>query len=226
MTFRHLTLLAIAALVLVLGAGFLANQRWVVRNLRYEAAEAERKRQSDPLVLFGSSLTAVALEVPRTVRGTVYVPARMKRSCCGPLCEGDVEAEFAELSGEASGETRSLGALEVIGPKIVIRRPALQHVADRRQHGGRDRHNRLAGAPTRFEPLKQRMRVAGLDPRRTPGALHQDSLEPGSAGPEPGGAALARTLVVLRAQPGPGDQVSGPGKAAHVQPNLGDHDRG
>jgi len=31
MTFRHLTLLAIAALVLVLGAGFLANQRWVVR---------------------------------------------------------------------------------------------------------------------------------------------------------------------------------------------------
>jgi hypothetical protein len=105
MTFRHLTLLAIAALVLVLGAGFLANQRWVVRNLRYEAAEAERKRQSDPLVLFGSSLTEVALDVPRTVRGTVYVPARMKRSCCGPLCEGDVEAEFAELSGEASGET-------------------------------------------------------------------------------------------------------------------------
>jgi hypothetical protein len=75
MTFRHLTLLAIAALVLVLGAGFLANQRWVVRNLRYEAAEAERKRQSDPLVLFGSSLTEVALDVPRTVRGTVYVPA-------------------------------------------------------------------------------------------------------------------------------------------------------
>lgn len=75
MTFRHLTLLAIAVLVLVLGAGFLANQRWVVRNLRYEAAEAERKRQSDPLLLFGSSLTEVALEVPRTVRGTVYVPA-------------------------------------------------------------------------------------------------------------------------------------------------------
>ena len=43
MTFRHLTLLAIAALVLVLGAGFLANQRWVVRNLQYEAAEAERR---------------------------------------------------------------------------------------------------------------------------------------------------------------------------------------
>src|SRR3954464_2335659 len=75
MTFRHLTLLAIAVLVLVLGAGFLANQRWVVRNLQYKAAEAERKRQSDPLLLFGSSLTEVALEVPRTVRGTVYVPA-------------------------------------------------------------------------------------------------------------------------------------------------------
>ena len=75
MRFRHLTLLAIAVLVLVLGAGFLAHQRWVVRDLRYEAAEAERKRQVDALLLFGSSLTAVALDVPRTVRGTVYVPA-------------------------------------------------------------------------------------------------------------------------------------------------------
>src|SRR3954466_1108483 len=85
---------------------------------------------------------------------------RMKRSCCGPLCEGDVEAEFAELSGEASGETGSLGALEVIGPKIVIRRPAFQHVVDRRQHGGRHGHNRLARTPARFEPLEQRMQVA------------------------------------------------------------------
>src|SRR5215212_11736576 len=151
--------------------------------------------------------------------------SRMKRSWGGPLREGDVEAEFAELSGEASGETGSLGALKVIGPKIVIRRPAFQHVVNRRQHGGRHGHNRLAGAPARFEPLEQRMQVASLDARRTPGALHQDSLEPGSAGPEPGGAALARTLVVLRAQPGPGDQVSGTGKAAHVQPDLGDHDR-
>src|SRR5205085_11672603 len=135
------------------------------------------------------------------------LPARMKRSCCGPLGQGDVEAEFAELSGEASGETRSLGALKVIGPKIVICRPALQHVVDRRQHGGRHGHNRLAGAPARFEPLEQRMQVAGLDPHRTPGALHQDSLEPWRARPEAGGAPLARTLVVLRAQPGPGDQV-------------------
>src|SRR4051794_27622890 len=88
---------------------------------------------------------------------TRAVLSRMKRSCCGPLCEGDVEPEFAELSGEARGETRSLGALKVIGPKIVIRRPALQHVVGCRQHRGRDRHDGLAGAPTRFEPLEQRM---------------------------------------------------------------------
>src|SRR5215210_6899188 len=83
----------------------------------------------------------------------------MKRSCCGPLCEGDVEAEFAELSGQARGETRSLGALEVIGPKIVIRRPALQHVVDRGQHGRRHGRNRLARTPACFEPLEQRMQV-------------------------------------------------------------------
>ena len=81
----------------------------------------------------------------------------MKRSCGGPLGQGNVEAEFAELSGEARSQTRSLDTLEVIGPEIVIRRPALQHVVDRRQHGGRDRHDGLAGAPARFEPLEQRM---------------------------------------------------------------------
>ena len=119
----------------------------------------------------------------------------------GPLRQGDVEAEFAELSGEASGEAGSLGALKVIGPKIVIRRPALQHVEDRRQHGRRHGHNRLAGAPTRFEPLEQSMQVAGLDPHRTPGTLHEDSLEPWSACPEASGAPLARTLVVAGAEP-------------------------
>src|SRR3954452_21285986 len=84
--------------------------------------------------------------------------SRMKRLCGGPLSQGDVEAEFAELSGEASGKTRSLGALKVIGPKIVILCPALQHVVDRRQHGGRDRHDGFAGAPARFEPLKSEHR--------------------------------------------------------------------
>src|SRR5690242_5966843 len=83
--------------------------------------------------------------------------SRMKRSCGGPLRQGDVEAEFAELSGEAGGKTRSLDTLKVIGPEIVIRRPAFEHVVDRRQHGRRHGHNRLAGAPARFEPLKQRM---------------------------------------------------------------------
>src|SRR3954470_23909039 len=125
----------------------------------------------------------------------------MKRSCGGPLSEGDVEAELAELSGEASGETRSLGALEVIGPEVVIRRPALQHVVDRRQHGRRHCDNRFAGAPARFEPLKQRMQVAGLDPHRAPGALHENSFEPWRARPESSGAPLASTLVILRAQP-------------------------
>ena len=133
--------------------------------------------------------------------------------------------KLAPLRRQCRGETGSLGALEVIGSKIVVRRPTFEHVVDRRQHGGRHGHNRLAGAPARFEPLEQRMQVAGLDPHRTPGALHENSFEPWRARPESIGAPLARTLVILRAQPGPGDQVRGTGKAAHVQPNLGDHDR-
>src|SRR5215208_5378436 len=86
---------------------------------------------------------------------------RMKRLCGDPLGEGDVEPEFGELSGQVSGEAGSLGALEVIGPKIIILRPALQHVIDRRQHGGRHRLDGLAWAPARFEPLKQGMQVGG-----------------------------------------------------------------
>lgn len=75
MIFRRLTLLAITVLTFGLGFAFLANQRWVTRSARNQAAEAERRRVSDPLLLFGSSLTDVPPETPRTVRGAVYVPA-------------------------------------------------------------------------------------------------------------------------------------------------------
>jgi hypothetical protein len=75
MKIRNFALLAIAALGLLLGLGFLANQRWTARNLQYEGMQAERKRQSDPLLLFGSSLAEVPADARLTVRGTVYVPA-------------------------------------------------------------------------------------------------------------------------------------------------------
>src|SRR5215207_9818033 len=42
---------------------------------------------------------------PKTAGNRAKTSTRMKRSCGGPLGEGDVEAEFAELLGEASGET-------------------------------------------------------------------------------------------------------------------------
>jgi hypothetical protein len=75
MKIRNSALLAIAALGLLLGLGFLANQRWAARNLQSEGREAERKRQSDPLLLFGSSLAEVPADARLTVRGAVYVPA-------------------------------------------------------------------------------------------------------------------------------------------------------
>ena len=75
MKIRNSALLAIAALGLLLGLGFLANQRWTARNLQYEGMQAERKRQSDPLLLFGSSLAEVPADAHLTVRGAVYVPA-------------------------------------------------------------------------------------------------------------------------------------------------------
>ena len=92
--------------------------------------------------------------------------------------EGDVEPKFIELSGETSGQTRSLGALKVVGPKFVVLHPAPEHKVDRRQHRGRHRHNGLAWAPARLEPLKQGMQVRGFAPHRVPGALREHGLEP------------------------------------------------
>src|SRR4029453_13986793 len=47
-------------------------------------------------------------------------------------------------------------------------------------------------------------------------------LQPGRAVAQAGGAALARTLVVARAETGPGDQGAGGGEAAHVGADPGD----
>src|SRR5271156_6221318 len=72
--------------------------------------------------------------------------------------------------------------------------------------------------------MKLGLEIAGLLAGGGPGALHQSGLEPGCSLTHPGGTPLAGTLVVLRAQAGPGDQVSGGREAAHVAADFGQDD--
>src|SRR5271168_807109 len=72
--------------------------------------------------------------------------------------------------------------------------------------------------------MKLGVEIAGLLAGGGPGALHQSGLEPGCSLAHPGGTPLAGTLVVLRAQAGPGDQVSGGREAAHVAADFGQDD--
>src|SRR5712672_1164373 len=72
--------------------------------------------------------------------------------------------------------------------------------------------------------MKLGLEIAGLLAGGGPGALDEGGLEPRRSFAHPGGAPLAGALVVLRAQAGPGDQVSGGWEAAHVAADFGEDD--
>src|SRR5215469_915868 len=72
--------------------------------------------------------------------------------------------------------------------------------------------------------MELRLQVAGPLAGGGPGALDESGLEPGCGFAHAGGAPLAGTLVVSRAQAGPGDQVPGGREACHVAADFGEDD--
>src|SRR6516162_4870830 len=76
------------------------------------------------------------------------------------------------------------------------------------------------------QPHELRVEVGGLSARSGPAALNERGLQPGGTRAQAGRAALASALVVARAQPGPGAQVRGRGKPAHVGADLRQDDLG
>jgi hypothetical protein len=145
----------------------------------------------------------------------------MDRSGRGPLSEGDIEAELMEFFGEASGKAVVVGSLEVVCSEVLVREASVEHDVDGGEHGCGHRDDGLLGATAGSEPEEQRLRIAGLLAHGPPSALDQQGFEPGCAGAQPRGAALARTLVILGAQAGPGDQMGRGREAAHVKADLG-----
>jgi hypothetical protein len=124
---------------------------------------------------------------------------RVKLSCCGTFGEDDIEAELVEPLGEALRQPGALGTLEVVRAEVVVVHLALEHDVDRREDRARHRHDGLLWTATGLQPQEERPEVAALGPHRAPGGLDEQGLEPGGTRPQPGGAALARALVVARA---------------------------
>src|SRR5215471_18300614 len=136
----------------------------------------------------------------------------------------DGVAEILQTCDEAFGLSGFGSAVEVIGAEVAIELTTEQHVVDDGEDRGGERANRLFGAAAGAQTMKLRLEITGFLPGSGRGTLDERSLEPGGAFAHPGRAPLARTLVVPRAQAGPGDQVSGGRETAHVAADLGEDD--
>src|SRR4028119_1505414 len=114
------------------------------------------------------------------------------------MCQMAVKVEGA-LGGWGGGVGgRPLGGalVEVGGPEVLVDGAVAQDVPDGGQDGGGDGADRLFRAAALAQALELRPEIAVLLARCRPGALHEGGLQPGRALAQPGGAALARALVV------------------------------
>src|SRR3990170_4374471 len=102
----------------------------------------------------------------------------------------------------------------------------LEHGVGGSEHRGRARDDGLLRAPATLEAEELRAEGAVLLAGGGPRALGEGGLQPGVAGADAGGPALAGPLVEARTEPGPGDEMAGRGKAGHVQADLGAEDAG
>ena len=94
-------------------------------------------------------------------------------------------------------------AVEVVGAKIQIHGSVFEHVIDGREDGSGNGDNRLLGAAPRSDAVELSLKVGALGSCGRPGALHQRSLEPGRSLANATGSALARALVIARADARP-----------------------
>ena len=107
-----------------------------------------------------------------------------------------IEAKFCELGNEALGFHVLRAAIEMIGTEILELGTVLEHVVDGREQRGSDRAGCFLWSASAAETIELGIKVAALFALRGPGTLDQKGLEPRVALAQPGGTALAGTLVV------------------------------
>src|SRR5690349_2260051 len=149
-------------------------------------------------------------------------PTRMKLS---PLrrrrCHG--VSDLLKASDQASGGSFRIASVEVVGTQVVPDGAVAQHVPDGGEHRGGDGNDGFLGAAARAEATEQCLQVAALDLDRRPSGLNESGFQPVGTWAQSRAAAFAGALVVARAQAAPGAEMSGRGKARHVDPNFCDH---
>ena len=162
----------------------------------------------------------------------------MARASGGFRQRGDLDgiAEILQAGDETIGLCSFGSAVEVSGAEIAIELTADQHMVDGRQDRGGERPDRLFGAAAGARAVILRLEIAGLLAGGGSSALGEGGREPRGAFAHPSGSPLAVGLpptgltrgafVVLWAQAGPGDQVSGGREAAHVAADFGEDDFG
>jgi hypothetical protein len=149
----------------------------------------------------------------------------MKRSCSG-WHGGDLVADLLKAMDQSVGGFGGVGAIEVGGAEVVPLGAVAQHAPSRGERRGGHGDDGLLGATARAQAMKLGLQLTALDLDGGPGRSYEFGLEPLTAAAEPGAAALARALVVARAQASQGQQVAGRDEARHVDADLGDHDVG
>jgi len=90
----------------------------------------------------------------------------------------DLAAEVIQSSEQTLDRLGAIAASEVIGAKIFVFDPILEHVPSGIEHRGGDRQNGFFGAAASFEAEELGLQVAALDADRCPGGCDQGGFEP------------------------------------------------
>src|SRR4051812_43137325 len=144
----------------------------------------------------------------------------------GGWFERDAVSEAFELVDEAAGLAFGVAALVVVAAEVTVGLAGGEHVPVGDQDRVLDGADRAAVADPGLEPSVLGLEVAALGAGGGQCGFFERDGQPLGALAAPAGAALAGGLVVAGAAPGPGGEMPGAGKAAHVGADLSDHDLG
>ena len=113
--------------------------------------------------------------------------------------DGADEPELGNLTGQSSSVALWRSTSEVFGAEVLVEGAVSQHVVGGGQDRGGDGTYRLLGSAPVPQASELRLQVAFVLAAGRPGTLHEGGLQPSRPLTQPGGASLARTLVVARA---------------------------
>src|SRR5437762_3335666 len=114
------------------------------------------------------------------------------------LHEDDLIAELLETADVVVAQACGVAPVEVVGPEVMMRDAALEHVPEGHEHRVLHGDDGLFGPAPSFEPVVERPVVTPLGPRRRPGRFLQRRPDQTALWP----VVVGRTLPALSWVPG------------------------